>query len=107
MRLARLLKNPIALSEMMPCSVHPSLLCQFLWLVPQLKRKCANLQPDPGEGRSQEPAFGAFTNHIHHQSWIEARLERERSLTKHRLREINASRLLLVQVSFREASDLN
>lgn len=71
------------------------------------EKKCANLQPDPREGRSQEPAFGAFTNHIHHQSWIEARLERERSLTKHRLCKINASRLLLVQVSLREASDLN
>lgn len=92
---------------MMPWPAHPSLLCQFLWLVPQLKRKCANLQPDPGEGRSQEPAFGAFTNHIHHQCWIEARLEQERGLTKHRLRKINASRLLLVQISFREASDLN
>lgn len=91
----------------MPWPVRPSLLCQFLQLVPPLKRKCANLQPDPGEGRSQEPAFGAFTNHIHHQSWTEAHLEPERGLTKHRLRKINASRLLLIQVSLREASDLN
>lgn len=91
---------------MMPWPVRLPLLRQLDWLVPQLKRKCANLQSDPGEGRSQEPAFGAFTNRIHHQSWTPALLERERGLTKH-LHKINASRLLLVQVSLREASDLN
>lgn len=84
-----------------------SLLRQLIWHAPQLKRKCANLQSDPGEGRSQEPAFGPFTNRIHHQSWIETHLEQERGLTKHRLHKINASRLLLVQVSLRGASDLN
>lgn len=36
-----------------------------------------------------------------------AHLEPEHGLTKHRLHKINASRLLLVQVSLREASDLN
>lgn len=52
------------------------LLCDRLdWLIPKLKRKCANLQPDPGEGRSQEQAFGPFTNRIHHQSWTRAHLE--------------------------------
>lgn len=91
---------------MMPPPVLLLLLCQLDWLLPQMKRKCANLQSDPGEGRSQEPAFGAFTNRIHHQHWTQAHLEWEHGLTKHP-HKINASRLLLVQVSLREASDLN
>lgn len=44
------------------------------WLLPKLERKCANLQPDPGEGRSQEQAFGPFTSRIHHQRWTQAHL---------------------------------
>lgn len=91
----------------MPSRVCLSRLRQLDWLVPQLDRKCANLQPDPGEGRSQEPAFSAFTNRIHHQSRTEAHLEREHGLTKHLLHKINASRLLPVQVPLRGASDLN
>lgn len=90
---------------MMPLRL--SLLRLLDWLVPQLDRKCANLQPDPKEGRSQEPAFSAFTNHIHHQSRTEAHLEQEHGLTKHLPHKINASRLLPVQVSLRGASDLN
>lgn len=63
--------------------------------------------PIRGEGRSQEPAFSAFTNRIHHQSRTEAHLEREHGLTKHLLHKINASRLLPVQVPLKGASDLN
>lgn len=44
------------------------------WLDPNLERKCANLQPDPGEGRSQEQALGPFTSRIHHQRWTRAHL---------------------------------
>lgn len=91
----------------MPGPACLSLPRQSDWLVPRPDRKCANLQPDPGEGRSQEPAFSAFTNRIHHQSRTEVRLEREHSLTKHLLHKINASRLLPVQVPLRGASDLN
>lgn len=104
---AWLCQKPHLSEHMTTQAVRLSLLRQLIWHVPQLKRKCANLQSDPGEGRSQEPAFGPFTNRIHHQSWIETHLEQERSLTKHRLHKINASRLLLVQVSLRGASDLN
>lgn len=60
-----------------------------------------------GKEERQKPAFGAFTGRIHHQSWAEAHLERERGLTKHLLNKINASRLLPVQVPLRGASDLN
>lgn len=40
------------------------------WLLPKLERKCANLQPDPGEGRSQEQAFWSF-----HQSYSSPALD--------------------------------
>ncbi|CAB1426365.1 unnamed protein product, partial [Pleuronectes platessa] len=46
----------------------------------------------------RKPAFSAFTSRIHHQTWAEAHLERERGLTKHLLHKINASRLLPVQL---------
>lgn len=100
-------RNPIWDNTRCPSPVCLSLLRQLDWLVAELDRKCANLQPDPGEGRSQEPAFGAFTSRIHHQSQSEAHLEREHGLTKHLLHKINASRLLPVQVALRGASDPN
>lgn len=63
-----------------PPSPKPARLCACCsatgldWLLLKLERKCANLQPDPGEGRSQEQAFGPFTSRIHHQRWTRAHL---------------------------------
>lgn len=52
---------------MMPPRPNPVRLLD--WLLPELERKCANLQPDPGEGRTQEQAFAPFTSRIHHRRW--------------------------------------